>query len=35
MGSLVTDEIAERMMLNSLNIASFIDNSDQNCLEIY
>jgi predicted nuclease of predicted toxin-antitoxin system len=34
-GNLTTSEIAERIILNSLNIASFIDNPDQSCLEIF
>jgi len=34
-GNLTTSEIAERIVLNSSNIASFIDNPDQSCLEIY
>jgi predicted nuclease of predicted toxin-antitoxin system len=34
-GNLTTSDIVERIMLNSLNIASFIDNPDQSCLEIF
>ncbi|MDR1222603.1 MAG: DUF5615 family PIN-like protein [Tannerella sp.] len=34
-GNLTTSDIAERIILNSLNIASFIDNPDQSCLEIF
>jgi predicted nuclease of predicted toxin-antitoxin system len=33
-GNLTTSEIAERLILNYSSIASFIDNIDQNCLEI-
>jgi len=33
-GNLTTSEIAERIILNYSAIASFIDNPDQNCLEI-
>jgi predicted nuclease of predicted toxin-antitoxin system len=34
-GNLTTSDIAERILLNSSNIASFIDNSDQSCPEIF
>ena len=34
-GNLSTAEIAERIMLNSSKIASFIDYSEQYCLEIF
>jgi predicted nuclease of predicted toxin-antitoxin system len=34
-GNLTTQEIAECFILNHVNIASFIDNSEQGCLEIY
>ncbi|MDR1343121.1 MAG: DUF5615 family PIN-like protein [Prevotellaceae bacterium] len=34
-GNLATSEIAERILLNASNIASFIDNPDQSCLEIF
>lgn len=34
-GNLTTSEIAEHIILNYSNIVSFIDSSDQNCLEIY
>jgi predicted nuclease of predicted toxin-antitoxin system len=34
-GNLTTSDIAERILLNSSNIASFIDNPDQSCLEIF
>jgi predicted nuclease of predicted toxin-antitoxin system len=34
-GNLTTSDIAERIILNSLNIVSFIDNPDQSCLEIF
>ncbi|MDR1339172.1 MAG: DUF5615 family PIN-like protein [Prevotellaceae bacterium] len=34
-GNLTTSDIAERIILNSLNIAFFIDNPDQRCLEIF
>ena len=33
-GNLTTSEIAERIILNYSDIVSFIDNPDQNCLEI-
>jgi predicted nuclease of predicted toxin-antitoxin system len=33
-GNLSTSDVAERILLNSSNIASFIDNPDQSCLEI-
>jgi predicted nuclease of predicted toxin-antitoxin system len=34
-GNLTTSEIAECILLNFSNIASFIDSSEQYCLEIY
>ena len=34
-GNLTTAEIAERIILNSSVIASFIDNPEQSCLEIF
>ena len=34
-GNLTTSELAERIILNSSNIASFIHYSEQSCLEIY
>ena len=34
-GNLTTAEIAERIILNFSNIVSFIDNSEETCLEIY
>ena len=34
-GNLTTREIAECLILNYAKIASFIDNSEQNCLEIH
>ena len=33
-GNLTTSEIAERIILNYANIISFVDNSEQSCLEI-
>jgi len=33
-GNLTTYEIAERLILNYSNIASFIDDPDQSCIEI-
>jgi len=33
-GNLTTSEIAERIILNYTNIVSFIDNTEQSCLEI-
>ncbi|MDR2495963.1 MAG: DUF5615 family PIN-like protein [Tannerellaceae bacterium] len=34
-GNLTTSEIAERLILNTPVISSFIDNTEQHCLEIY
>jgi predicted nuclease of predicted toxin-antitoxin system len=34
-GNLTTSEIAELIILNYLNIISFINNSDQSCLDIF
>ena len=34
-GNLTSQEIAECLILNHANIVSFIENSEQNCLEIY
>ena len=34
-GNLTTFDVAERIILNFTNIVSFIDNSEQSCLEIY
>jgi len=34
-GNLTTLEISERILLNYSKIISFIDNTDQNCLEIH
>ena len=34
-GNLTTSEIVECLILNHSNIVSFIDNSEQSCLEIY
>ena len=34
-GNLTTSKIAEWMMKNHIKISSFIDNPDQNCLEIF
>jgi len=34
-GNLTTYEIAERILINSSDITSFINNPDQSCLEIF
>ena len=34
-GNLTTSEIAERIIVNSSNITSFITNSDQSCFYIF